>query len=742
MNHYLIRSLLGLVLLASLLMYSLGGFQLRLLEHLEAISYDARLRLTAPGGVNPDIVIVNIDEKSLAAEGRWPWPRNKLAQLVQQLNNHYHAAVIGFDIVFAEPDNSSGIGVLRALAHGPLRDDAPFRTQFSRLTPSLEYDDLFATQLKAAPSVLGYYFTTAKETSKANVSGKLPPPSFAARRFAGRHITFVSANGYGANLAKFQDSAQAAGYFSFIPEFDGILRRVPMLIEYHGAYYASLALQVADVYLGKLPITPGFPTANSSGADGYTAMEWLQLGQHTIPVDRHVSALVPYRGSAGSFRYVSALDVLKQHTPTDALFGKIVLVGTTAPGLLDLRSTPVGTEYPGVEVQANLVAGILDGSIKQEPAYVTGAAIVLLSVIGLLLIFGLPALSPLWTLLATLVAALAAVTINLAAWQYGNLVLPLAPLLLLIVVIFVLDMSYGFFVETRSKRQISGRFGQYVPPDLVRAMVKHPDRFTMQGESRDMTVMFADVCDFTRASEGLDPTQLSAMINAYLTAMTHIIHKHHGTIDKYMGDAIMAFWGAPLSDPQHPRQALLAATEMQQAIAALEPDFVSRGWPVLRAGIGLNSGSMNVGNMGSAFRVAYTVMGDTVNIASRLEGLTRQYGVDIIVGEDTRRQLPDWVFRELDRVRVKGRDGPLVIYEPIDLCSAITPQRIDEITRFERVLRCYRQQHWHPAVRELDELLRQHPRQKLYSLYRERIDFFVQYPPGTQWDGVFTFQTK
>ena len=742
MNHYLIRSLLGLALLASLLMYTLGGFQLRLLEHLEAISYDARLRLTAPGGVNPDIVIVNIDEKSLAAEGRWPWPRNKLAQLVQQLNGHYHAAVIGFDIVFAEPDNSSGIGVLRALAHGPLRDDAQYRSQFAALAPSLEYDDLFATQLKAAPSVLGYYFTTTKETSKANISGKLPPPSFAAGRFAGRHIRFVSANGYGANLAKFQDSAQAAGYFSFIPEFDGILRRVPMLIEYHGAYYASLALQVADVYLGKLPITPGFPTTDSSGADGYTAMEWLQLGQHAIPVDRHVSALVPYRGSAGSFRYVSALDVLRQHTPTDALFGKIVLVGTTAPGLLDLRSTPVGTEYPGVEVQANLVAGILDGSIKQEPAYVTGAAIALLSVVGLLLIFGLPALSPLWTLLATLVAALVAVGINLAAWQYGNLGLPLAPLLLLIVVLFVLDMSYGFFVETRSRRQISGRFGQYVPPDLVREMVKHPDRFTMQGESRDMTVMFSDVCDFTRASEGLDPTQLSAMMNAYLTAMTHIIHTHHGTIDKYMGDAIMAFWGAPLNDPQHPRQALLAALEMQQAIAALEPVFVSRGWPVLRAGIGLNSGSMNVGNMGSAFRVAYTVMGDAVNIASRLEGLTRQYGVDIIVGEDTRKQLPDWVFREMDRVRVKGRDGPLAIYEPVGLRTAITPQQYDDITRFELMLQHYRRQDWPLAAQVLEGLLQQHPHQKLYSLYRERIDFFVQHPPDTQWDGVFTFQTK
>ncbi len=742
MRHYLIRSLLGLLVLATLLVYTLGGFQLRLLEHLEAISYDTRLRLTAPGGINPDIVIVNIDEKSLAAEGRWPWPRNKLAQLVQQLNSHYHTAVIGFDIVFAEPDNSSGIHVLRALATGPLRDDAQYRSQFAALAPGLEYDDLFARQLKAAPSVLGYYFTTTRETARVQASGTLPPPLFAAGTFAGHHIRFVSANGYGANLAKFQDSADAAGYFSFIPEFDGILRRVPMLIEYHGAYYASLAMQVADVYLGKPRITPGFPATESATADGYHAMEWLQLGPHRIPVDRHVSALVPYRGPAGSFHYVSALDVLQQRTPMDALFGKIVLVGTTAPGLLDLRATPVGTEYPGVEVQANLLAGILDGSIKQQPAYVTGAAIALLCLFGALLIFGLPALSPLWTLLVTLVAALAAIGVNLAAWQYGNLVLPLAPLLLLIVALFVLDMTYGFFVETRSRRQISGRFGQYVPPDLVHEMVKHPDRFTMQGESREMTVMFADVCDFTRASEGLDPTQLSAMMNAYLTAMTHIIHQHHGTIDKYMGDAIMAFWGAPLHDPQHPNQALQAAIEMQHALAALAPDFIRQGWPALRAGIGLNSGMMNVGNMGSSFRVAYTVMGDAVNIASRLEGLTRQYGVDIIVGEDTHKPLTDWVFCELDRVRVKGRDGPLVIYEPIGLRADVTPAQFDTITQFELMLNRYRRQDWAQALQLLNELAALQPACKRYTLYRERIEFFMQQPPGADWDGVFTFKTK
>lgn len=741
MNHYLIRSLLGMAVLAVLLMYSLGFFQSRFIQQLEAISYDYRLRLTAPGTVDRNIVIVNIDEKSLAAEGRWPWPRNKLAQLVHQLNDTYHVAVIGFDIVFAEADESSGITVLSALARGPLRDDAPFRAHFAALAPRLNYDNLFAQQLKVSPSVLGYYFTTVQKAGKTSESGQLPPPTFLKAAFSGRHIDFVSANSYGANLAVLQNSAQAAGYFSFIPDVDGILRRVPMLIEYHGAYYGSLALAVADAYLGSVPITPGFPTADNN-ADGYNALEWLQLGNRKIPVDRHVSALVPYRGPAGSFQYVSAVDVLNGRLPPGELFGKVVLVGTTAPGLLDLRSTPVGTEYPGVEVQANLVAGILDGTIKQEPAYVTGAAVALLGVIGLLLILVLPVLSPLWTLLLTLVTAAAALGINLAAWQYGNLVLPLAPVLLLIVTLFVLDMSYGFFVEARNKRQLSGRFGQYVPPDLVREMVKHPQRFTMQGESREMTVMFADVRDFTRASEGLEPTQLTALMNEYLTAMTQVIQKHQGTIDKYMGDAIMAFWGAPLTDTQHCRKALMAATEMQEQLTSLWPHFSARGWPEIRIGIGLNTGVMSVGNMGSTFRIAYTVMGDAVNIASRLEGLTRQYGVKIIVGEETYKQLPDFAFRELDVVRVKGRESPLAIYEPLGLRSEIDPQQLNELARFEQVLGHYREQLWDQAKAGLDWLQQLHPEQRLYALYRERIDYFSQHPPGSEWDGVFNFQTK
>ena len=730
-----------MAVLAALLSYTLGFYQARLLRHLEVMTYDERLRLTAPDRVDHRIVIVNIDQKSLAAEGRWPWPRSRLAQLVRQLDSTYHVAVIGFDIVFAEADSSSGIAVLRALANGPLRHDAAYRARFAALAPSLDYDQLFARQLKASPSVLGYYFTTARIAAKATRSGALPAPVFAPGTFKGRHIDFVSANGYGANLAVLQHSAQGAGFFNFIPDFDGVLRRVPLLIKYRGAYYASLALAVADSYLGNVPITPGFPTA-SNDADGYTAMEWLQLGARRIPVDHNVNALVPYRGPSGSFRYVSAVNVLHGRVPRGDLFGKIVLVGTTAPGLFDLRSTPVGTEFPGVEVQANLVAGILDGTIKQEPAYVTGAAAALLAVIGLPLIFVLPALSPLWALLVTLCAMASAVGINLAAWQYGDLVLPLAPVLLLIATLFVLDMSYGFFVETRSKRQLTGHFGQYVPPELVHELVKRPQHVTMQSESREMTVMFADVRDFTRISEGLDPIQLTALMNEYLTTMTQVIHKHRGTIDKYMGDAIMAFWGAPLPDPHHSANALLAALEMQEQVAALLPHFAARAWPELRIGVGLNTGTMSVGNMGSAFRVAYTVMGDAVNIASRLEGLTRQYGVEIIVGEDTRSQLPDIVFRALDVVRVKGREAPLAIFEPLGPRSAVDVRQLEEIARFERAIAHYRRQLWDEAAVDLRALLQQRPDSRPYALYLERIDYFMLHPPGSQWDGVFNFQAK
>jgi len=488
-------------------------------------------------------------------------------------------------------------------------------------------------------------------------------------------------------------------------------------------------------------VKPGFTDAGG-WAKNYPGLEWLEVGELRIPVDRDVTALVPYRGRERSFPYVSATDVLTGKAARADLEGRIVLVGSTAPGLNDLRSAPVGNVFPGVEIHANLVSGMLDGRIKQMPPYVLGAEFTLLLLAGLVMALVLPLLNPHQATLATLGVVVAVVGINLVVWQYANLVLPLASGLLMVLLLFGLNMSYGFFVESRAKKQIAGRFGQYVPPELVDEMSRHPERFSMEGESRDMSVLFSDVRGFTTISEGLDPKELSQLMNQFLTPLTQVIYRRRGTIDKYMGDCIMAFWGAPLADGQHQRHAILAGLEMLATMEALQPQFRSRGWPDLHIGVGVNSGRMSVGNMGSEIRVAYTVMGDAVNTASRFEGLTKQYGVGMIVGEATRAACKDIVFRDLDRVRVKGKTEPVSIFEPIGLAADLPKERLDELSLWHQVLRQYRAQEWDMAELQLINLQRMYPKAALYPIFLARLAHYRRNPPGSDWDGTWAAESK
>ena len=735
LKKHTIPIVLGVAMLMVFLLHAAKVVNIPLIQHIEAISYDARLRLTMPKTLDRRIVIVDIDEKSLAEEGRWPWGRDKLAAMLDRLFDQYHVAVVGFDVVFAEKDESSGLKVLERLGQKELKNIPQFQASLAQLRPQLDHDHIFAQKLASRPVVLGYYFTS----NRNRVSGLLPAPTFPTGSFTGSNTAFVSATGYGANLPEFQKAAQSAGHFNPLMDFDGVARRVPMLMEYQGAYYESLSLAIIRTLSGNVGIRPVF----EEGADNIgDSLEWLQVGKLKIPVDENVAALVPYRGKQGSFRYFSASDVLHGRVNPQELRGTIVLVGTTAPGLMDQRSTPVGAVYPGVEVHANLIAGMLDHNIKQKPAFIMGAEITEMLLIGLLLAFTLPLLSPIKSTLTALAALLLVIGGNLSLWQYADTVMPLAATMLMIIALFMLSMSYGFFVESRAKRQITGLFGQYVPPELVDEMSENPGNFTMEGESREMTVLFSDVRGFTTISEGLSPKELSRLMNEYMTPMTRIIHKHRGTIDKYIGDAIMAFWGAPIHDPTHARNAVLAAMEMQEVLAVLRPQFIERGWPGVRIGVGLNTGVMSVGNMGSEFRMAYTVMGDSVNLGSRLESITKQYGVGIIVGEHTQKAVPDIVFRELDRVRVKGKDEPVAIYEPLGAAGQVDETTLDELKLFQQMLKLYRVQDWDLAEVQLLNLQKSSPECTLYRLYLERISYFRGHPPGVEWDGVFTFTTK
>ena len=739
MKKYLARYLLGLALLLAMLGHAAQVYRIGLLDRLDAIFYDARLRLTMPGGVDERVVIVDIDEKSLAEQGRWPWGRDRLALLMDRLFDRYGVKLVGFDVVFAEPDVSSGIKALAALAARDLRDNAAFQGAFRELKPQLDYDARFAAALKNRQAILGYYLSNLEG---GHSSGVLPAPTLPAEAFAGKPLAITRWQSHGGNLPLFQAAAAGAGHFNPLVDFDGISRRIPLLAEYQGAYYEALALAMVRAQAGFPPVLPGFADAS----DSYAGLEWLELptgkgGLH-IPVDANVAALIPFRGPQGSFPYVSATDVLNERVAADKLKDRIVLVGTTAPGLMDLRATPVAAAYAGVEVHANLIAGMLDGSIKYQPAYLLAADVLQVLLAGLLLVLLLPRLSPLRaTLLAVLLVSILSFA-NFALWQAANLVMPFAAVFSLVLLLYALNMSWGYFVESKTKRQFAELFGQYVPPELVDEMARNPESYSMEGRRAELTVLFSDVRGFTTISEGLQPDQLAALMNEYLGAMTAIVRRHRGTLDKYIGDAIMAFWGAPVSDPEHARHAVLTALEMQQALAGLNQRLQAKGWPELKIGVGINTGPMTVGDMGSPVRKSYTVLGDAVNLGSRLEGITKQYGVGIIVGEGTRAQLgKDFVLRELDRVRVKGKAEPVGIYEPLGSAAQADAALLEQLKLWNQALQAYRAQDWDRAEMLLLNLLRERPH-PLYELYATRIRHYRENPPGADWDGVTTFATK
>ena len=730
-----VRPALGMAIVLLMLMHVAGVFPLSFIDKLEQFSYDARLNLLMPKTVDKRIVIVDIDEKSLKEQGQWPWSRNKLAMLVNQLFETYQINTLGFDVVFAEKDESSGLRNLEWLQQNDLKNDAQFTAAFKALKPSLDYDGAFANSLKNRKVVLGYYFLLNGNTQQV---GELPmPPAFIAHSFDSTGNEFKEGTGFGANLSLLQQSAIYAGHINPSPDEDGITRKVPMLIKYADNYYASLAMAVAQIYLQ----APLQAKEQIDVANAYPILEMFRLGSRRVPVDKEVQALIPYRGQQGSFTYVSATDVLNNKLELNTLKDKIVLVGTTAAGLLDLRATPVQAAYPGVEIHANLVSGILDNNIKARPAYILGAEFALILLVGLLLTIKLPALNPLKATLLTLTVLTVVLTLIAICWVYANLVLPLAALLLMIGLIYFVNMSYGFFVESRGKRQLAGIFGQYVPPELVAEMAENPEKISLVGESREMTVLFSDIRGFTRIAEGLDPKQLTQLMSEFLTPLTQVIHSNRGTIDKYMGDAIMAFWGAPLRDNNHAAHALEAALQMQASLSQMNEKFIAKGWPKIEVGVGLNTGNMVVGNMGSSFRMAYTVMGDAVNLGSRVEGLTKFYGAPIIVTEFVKAQTPDMLYRELDLVRVKGKDNAVRIFEPMIAKKQATELILSELNHYHEALDCYRKQDWKKAEKHFLSLqqIENHP---IYAIYIQRIQAFKRTPPDENWGGIYHFETK
>ncbi|HWI09809.1 MAG TPA: adenylate/guanylate cyclase domain-containing protein [Burkholderiaceae bacterium] len=752
-------------MLAALLValgHATGLTPLRFVTEIDLAIADARLRAFMPRTPDARIVVVDIDEKSLAEIGRWPWSRDHVAALTDELFARQHAAVVGFDVVFAEPDTSSGLPTLERLAAGSAPIAKTIAQALAPLRAELDFDARFAHALADRNAVLGFYLTGDRDGRR---SGLLPAPAFDATLLQGRPIAFTRWDGYAANLPLFAEAAPAAGFFNYVPDPDGLVRAVPLIAELDGRHYEAIALAMYRLYTGGPAVRPGFATERWLARE-YDALQSVLLEQATpqgtqrqaIPVDARVQARVPFRGPGGphggSFEYVSASDLLRQRVAPDHLKGKLVLVGSSAPGGYDQRATPVAEVYPGVEVHASLLSGLLDGRLPAQPDWASAFEVLQLLLVAGLLAWALPRLRAVrgaqlaLGLVAVLVAA------NLWAYRANALLLPLASALLLAAALYVGTTVWGYVVEGRSRRSLARLFGSYVPPELVEEMARDPARYDMHAENRELTMMFCDMRDFTHAAEQLSPEDLRALVNAFFSTMTAAIRAQRGTLDKYIGDAIMAFWGAPLADPAHAAHATGAALAMAQRLAALNAQRRARGQPEIGMGIGLNTGTVCVGDMGSSMRRSYTVMGDAVNVAARIEGLTRHYGVAILAGEATRAAagdaapgdaVPGWRWVEVDRVRVKGKSGSVTLFTPLAAPPVVTPQMQEEARLWQLALAAYRLQHWGDAQAHLQALLSGFADSALAGLYRrldERSTHYRATPPPAGWDGAHSFDNK
>lgn len=701
----------------------------------ENMIYDfmVRAHINRPKMAHVPVVIIDIDEKSLRVVGRWPWPRNTLAQLVRQLKEA-GVAVIAFDMIFSKGEPNVAEAFVQEIQK-VLPLDPGFLKFAEKIAASFDYDADLAAAFQEADTVLGIIF----HNDKTNPSvGKLLPPAFILTESEQRQCVIPTMPNYWANLPYLQDAAKGAGFITVIPDDDGVIRRSPLLLRYQDGVYLSLALEAARLYLLLDKVIVKIIKMGDA-----QVIESVRLGSLEIPTDALGQVLIPYQGPEKTLPYLSAADVLNNVVDKKQLENALVFVGTSALGMADLHATPVQAAYPGVEIQATIAAGLLAGYFPYSPVWVKGAELTISVVVGMMGVIAFPYLGSIGLFFAAIGSIAAMITLSIFLWQtQGMLISILMPSLLILLLVFT-NLDYGYLFEYRSRRKLKNIFEHYIPVARVEALSEGPARFSLKGETRELTVLFCDIIGFTTLAEKLSAAQVKDLLNRFLTPMTQIIFNHNGTIDKYVGDMIMAFWGAPLSDSHHAKHALEAALDMIAALEKLKPELIKRKLPVIDVGIGINTGMVNVGDMGSEFRLAYTVIGDAVNQASRIEGLTRHYGVHVAIGEKTQQKFPqDFIYRKLDRVRVKGKKQAIAIFELVCRKADASQVLLDQLTLHDKALLDYFMQRWDSAYQGFSELHKQHPEVKLYQLYLDRIRYLRDNPPGKEWDGVYEWHVK
>ncbi len=671
--------------------------------------YDSLLRLHAGGTPSPLPVIVDIDEASLAEYGQWPWPRYIMARLVANLAEQ-GAAVTAFDVILSEHDRTSPVRLKK-----DLKTHLDFDADFKDLPEDLQdYDILFTTVLDPAYTVLAFY-TTDKASNTALPQGvkfveQYPlgavNPASGINRAAGGLFP----------LPEFSERASLGAINSFT-DFDGLVRSVPLLSQIEGRIYPSLALRA-------LMLQQNVKSLVLAGdEDGLNS---IKLGKTSIPVKPNGALPLLYRGGAGQYPYYSVKDVMEGKLPPDALKDRIALVGTSSAGLLDIRSTPFEAVLPGVEVHATVIDNILNDRYISIPPWSLGAqaiAVLLCSVLAGFL-FGRGTM-PVYSIggLCMLGAVWGA---SIALFRNGVYFSPLF-VTMAIIISGLLIISLRVWGEEVQKRAIQAAFGRYVAPEVVERIVNEGAE-VFSGEEKEVSILFTDLRGFTSISEKLSPSQVVRLLNRYFTPMTALVRNNKGTLDKFIGDALMAFWNAPLDVAEHPKMALQTVMQMTQTLKELNPELKKEFGIELRMGAGLHCGKVSVGNMGSNELLSYTIIGDSVNLASRIEGLTSTFGVPALVSGELREKCGDaWHFAQLDSIMVKGRTQPVDIYLPLGEDEANTRKKELETHTLARQL--YTEGSFANALEMFEALHAEYPEQKMYNVYLERCQHFLQNPP-------------
>lgn len=698
-----------------------------LMERLKLVTYDLQLKHTLPFSKDPmpPITIVDIDEKSLQALGRWPWSREILAKMSDSLHEA-GAVVVGFDMIFSEPEKNEANEVLNyAHAHSLLENKGVDK----KLIHEFDADAKFAKSLEPLDAVIGFIF----HSEEALPVGVLPAPIQGLSSEQVQRLQIPTTKSYTGNLDLFQKAAPYAGFISTIRDEDGIIRRAPLLMRYDNKVYASLSLEVARRYLLVDEIDLEIERVGEQDQ-----VQTIILDKAKIPTDAGGRVLVPFRGGARTFNYISASAILQQQFDKTKVKDHIILIGTSALGLGDLNSTAIESVFPGVEIHANVIAGIINGTIPYEPGWVVGVNMILTAASGIIPSLLGPFLGPFGVLLLGIVIVISLVVFNLLLWLHWGLLTTLVYPYALSVSLVIFYLGWGFVSETRRKKEVLSMFGQYVSPEHISEIGDDLEHYGFEGDTRPMTVLFADIRNFTYISEGLSASELKHLLNDYFGPMTRLIFATNGTIDKYIGDLIMAFWGAPLPTQTHALDAVKSALMMLAKTNELAPKWLEQGFPEIRIGIGINTGIMNVGDMGSEYRRSYTVLGDAVNLASRLESSTKYYRVQCLIGEATFEAVHEVIHcRVVDYVRVKGKKEGIRIYTPVCEQALLTEAEKLCSAAHDDAFTLYFSQEWILAKAAFGALVSSYPGIGLYELFYERVCDFVQTPPPAGWDGIY-----